>query len=171
MAEENAPEKVVKRSSPLLVVLSLLNILGLAALTFFVFSKFENLNAMNPAELGMTADAGVDIEREDDHTPGPMVDLGALTVNLTGRGGRGHLLRTTLQLELDTEEARAEAESKIMQIRYHLTRLLAGRRAEEVKGPEQMEVLRKAMIRRADAILSSKTGKVLNIWPQDWLVE
>ena len=156
--------------SKLLLVLSLINLLGLAGAFGYFFLQVQQMNerVASVQELAPVVDAGVDITDEENlRRPGPMVDIGSITVNIS----EGRLLKTSLQLELDTEEARAEAESKIMQIRYHLNRLLAARRPDEVIGPDQMENLRKAMIRRADAVLSSDKGKVLNIWPQEWLVE
>jgi hypothetical protein len=38
-------------------------------------------------------------------------------------------------------------------------------------GAEQMELVRKTMKNTADAVLASKTGRVLNVWPSEWLVE
>ena len=78
---------------------------------------------------------------------------------------------TTLSLEVDSEETRREAESKIVPIRFSLHKLLSSRRPEEVIGSEQMELVRKSMRRNADAMLASKKGKVLNVWPNDWIVE
>jgi flagellar basal body-associated protein FliL len=102
---------------------------------------------------------------------GPLVDLGGqIIVNLRGIDGRSRLLRTSLQIEVDSEETRREVESKIIVIRYKLTRLLSARRPEEVIGATQMEQVRENMKRAADAVLKSK-GKVVNVWPNDWILE
>ena len=167
MAEESAEKQ---GGGKLLLVLSLINLLGLAGAFGYFFLQVQQMNdrVSSVQELAPDADAGVDLTSEENlRRPGPMVDLGSITVNI----GQGRLLKTSLQLELDTEEARAEAESKIHEIRYHINRLLAARRPDEVIGPDQMENMRKAMVRRADAILDSEKGKVLNIWPHEWLVE
>ena len=34
-----------------------------------------------------------------------------------------------------------------------------------------MELVRNSMKRTADAVLASKKGKVVNVWPNDWILE
>ena len=46
----------------------------------------------------------------------------------------------------------------------------SARRPEEVIGATQMEQVRENMKRAADAVLKSK-GKVVNVWPNDWILE
>jgi len=72
---------------------------------------------------------------------------------------------------VDSEETRREAESKIIVIRFNLHKFLAAQCSQNVQGPEQMELIRKSMARSADAALASKNGRVLNVWPNDWIVE
>ena len=38
-----------------------------------------------------------------------------------------------------------------------------------VSGPEAMEALRKSMIRRANAVLSK--GRIVGVWPEEWIVQ
>ena len=112
------------------------------------------------------------IEEREEKSIGPIVELGGqIVVNLRGMDGRNRLLRTSLSIEVDSEETRQEVELNIVKIRYNLTRLLSSRRPEEVIGAEQMELVRNAMKRTADAVLASKKGHVVNVWPNDWILE
>ena len=106
------------------------------------------------------------LEEKEEKWVGPLVDLGGqIIVNLRGMDGRNHLLRTSLSIEVDSEETRREVESKIIMIRYSLTRLLSSRRPEEVIGAEQMELVRNSMKQTADAVLASKKAKLLTYGP------
>jgi flagellar basal body-associated protein FliL len=179
MADNSVEIANEKGGSKILTVLTLLHILATAALFYFVVTARQDLDkfkvdlAEKKAEQTELAENSVKLtaEEEDGKTMGPLVDLGSIRVNLRGSDGRDHRLMTTLSLEVDSEETRREAESKIVPIRFSLHKLLSSRRPEEVIGSEQMELVRKSMRRNADAMLASKKGKVLNVWPNDWIVE
>ncbi len=100
--------------------------------------------------------------------PGPTVDLGELKVNLKDPAG-GKLLMTKLQLELDSEESRAEVEHRLGAIRYALTRLLSEQKSSDCQGQKQMESLRKQMLRRANSRLNQ--ARIKEIWPTEWIVD
>jgi flagellar basal body-associated protein FliL len=179
MAEESTPEQGGGGGNRLMTVLMLLHILATGALGFFVFMNSDQIKAVNSKleEKQMTelqeasVSAKLTGEELDSSAMGPLVDLGVFRVNLTSSDGRDYRLQTTLSLEVDSEETRRIAESRIMPIRFHITKLLSSRRPEEVIGAEQMELIRKSMARTADAMLASKQGRVLNVWPNDWIVE
>jgi len=101
-------------------------------------------------------------------TPGPMVDVGTLVVNLKEAGGDKYL-KAKINLELDGDETLAEVEARLSQVKYQLTMLLSGQRVADVQGPEAMEALRKSMIRRANAVLSK--GRIVGVWPEEWIVQ
>ncbi len=177
-AEESKVTSGGGGTNKIFLVMFLINMLATLALGYFLMeAKMEISKQKEEAQKAVPktkGDAGVSVkesEEEKEYAPGPMVDLGALVVNIEGLDGRLYLLRTTLHIELDNEDARRETETKVVQLRYHLSQILASRKREELVGPEQMESLRKLMIRHANAVLASKKGKVLNIWPHDWLVE
>ena len=110
-------------------------------------------------------------EETDMQSMGPLMELPPLMVNLKGLDGSDRLLKTTLSLELDSEETRREAESLQIKISYNLRKLLSGLRPDDLVGDEQMELVRKNLRRRADAVLASKKGQVKNVWPTEWIVE
>jgi len=166
------------KTNIILIVVLAFNMIATLALGYFLMDSKKELSMLKEKEASekkvKAADVGVVIkenEEEKDSAPGPMVDLGAIVVNLEGFDGRIYLLKTSIQLELNNEDARREAETKIVQIRWNLQTFLASRKKDEVVGADQMEILRSAMIRKANATLSSKKGKVVSIWPQEWLVE
>jgi flagellar basal body-associated protein FliL len=180
MAEENVTEQEGGGGgSRLLMVLVLLHILGTGALGYLVFMNSNEIKAVTASlnekiEREKTEDsfnAKLTAEELDSSAMGPVVDLGVIRVNLTGTDGRDYRLQTALSLEVDSEETRREAESKIIVIRFNIHKLLTAQRPQNVKGPEQMELLRKSMARTADAALASQKGRVLNVWPNDWIVE
>ena len=180
MADDNSVEVTnEKGGSKILTVLTLLHILATAALFYLVFmarAEFDIIkDQVNKKQAAQAEKAENNVkltaEEKDGKTMGPLVDIGSIRVNLRGSDGRDHRLMTTLSLEVDSEETRREAESKLIPIRFSLHKLLSSRRPEEVIGSEQMELVRKSMRRNADAMLASKKGKVLNVWPNDWIVE
>ncbi len=107
------------------------------------------------------------VQSQSSGEPGPMVELGQLNVNLKDPAG-GKFLMTKLQLELDSEDSRAEVEQRIGSIRYELTRLLSEQTSSDCQGKEQMEILRKQMLRRANSRLNR--ARIKEVWPTEWIV-
>lgn len=180
MAEELSSSENAGGGSRLLVVIVIFQLLAIGGLAFFLFTMRQEVDtltqslAANQSNNQAIAEDNeqLTIEEREEKSIGPIVELGGqIVVNLRGMDGRNRLLRTSLSIEVDTEETRQEVESKIVMIRYNLTRLLSSRRPEEVIGAEQMELVRNAMKRTADAVLASKKGHVVNVWPNDWILE
>ncbi len=167
--EEGAEESKGGGAGKILLILGGINTLGLLGLAAFVVLRGGDA-PMSP-EQGMEAaemQAAADRPGGAEGQPGPMMELGTLVVNLREPTGDRYL-KTKIQLELDSEETRAEVESRLSQIRYQITMLLSGQRVADVQGPESMEALRKAMIRRVNASLSK--GRVVGVWPDEWIVQ
>jgi flagellar basal body-associated protein FliL len=173
-----------KGGSPLMLVLLLVNtlgVLGVGAYVVLVMPKGAPA-AMSPEAMaaqgggegkGGGGAAAKDPKGRPEGLPeggnaGPMLDLGEVIVNLREPGG-DHFLKTKLSLELDVEATRPEVEARLSQIRYQINMLLAGQRMADVQGPEKMEALRQAMVRRVNAVLTS--GRVVGVWPEVWIVQ
>ena len=107
-------------------------------------------------------------ENKPSAAPGPKVELGELIVNLKEPTGDRYL-KIKAELELDSEETRAEVEGRLQSIRYELNLLLSGQRVADVQGPDAIETLRKAMIRRANSRLAK--GRIVNVWPGEWILQ
>ncbi len=176
MAEDEEPEEGAEEgkgggAGKILLILGAINTLGLLGLAAFVVLGGGGDAPMSP-EKGMEAAemqaAAAGRPGGAEGEPGPMMELGTLVVNLREPTGDRYL-KTKIQLELDSEETRAEVESRLSQIRYQITMLLSGQRVADVQGPESMEALRKAMIRRVNASLSK--GRVVGVWPDEWIVQ
>ena len=169
--DQDGEPRPQKSGNKLLMILLLVNMVGLVGLGAFV-------------ALGMTKSAPppppedvVEEAMDDSDLPslgsnssegGPIVELKPLVVNLREPSGDRYL-KVKLHLELDAEETKVVVDSKLSQIRYQLTMLLAGQRVVDVQGPENMEALRKAMVRRANAVLHK--GRIVGVWPAEWIVQ
>ena len=178
MAEETSVAENNGGGGRLLIVIILFQMLAIAGLAYFVFTIKQDMGllqasrqAQNEAESEFNEEnETLAAEEKEPKSMGPMVKLGQLIVNLRGLDNRNHVLRTSLDIEVDTEETRREVESKITIIRYKLLSLLQNRRPQEVLGQNQVEMLRENMKRIADAVLKSE-AKVVNIWPTSWIME
>jgi flagellar basal body-associated protein FliL len=185
---EDGEKPKKKGGSPLMLVLLLVNtlgVLGVGAYVVLVMPKGAPA-AMSPEEMAAQGGsggkenagsgghgAGKEPKEKGEGAPesgaaGPMLDVGEVIVNLREPGG-DHFLKTKLSLELDVEETRPEVEARLSQIRYQINMLLAGQRMTDVQGPEKMEALRQAMVRRVNAVLTS--GRVVGVWPEVWIVQ
>jgi len=163
----------------MIIVLIVVMFISIGVLGFFLFQTKQELKTFMEASPGsMSApskitkdDAQLTAEEKEEKGMGPLVDLGGqIVVNLTGLDGRSRLLRTSLRNEVDSQETRRMVESKIVVVRYKLTRLLSSRRPEEVIGHTQMEQVRANMKSTVDAIFKSQ-GKIVDVWPSDWILE
>lgn len=180
MAEETpVAESSGGGGNRLLTVIVLIQLAAICVLYYMLFDLKAGVNLISDVSSAKAEkqeemsknNAELTLEERDEKGMGPVIDLGGqIIVNLRGLDGRSRLLRTNLQIEVDSEETRREVESKIIMIRYKLTRLLSARRPDEVIGPNQMEQVRDSMKRAADAVLKSQ-GKVINVWPSDWILE
>ena len=97
-----------------------------------------------------------------------MYELGSVVVNLREPGGDRYL-KAKLQLELDAPDTQTEVEQRASQIRFQINALLSGHRVADVQGPENMEALRKKMRRRANTVMTK--GKIVAVWPDEWIVQ
>ncbi len=171
MATEEEPLEEVKSGGggKLMLIVMLVNTLGLVGLAAFVVLGGLGNGASPEAKAGEIASAPVeDPKAEPEAPPGPVIELGVITVNLRDPGGQKYL-KARVQLQIDTEESRPEVEGRLSQIRYQIIHLLAGMKEADVKGSEPIEVVRKRMLRRANAAMSK--GKIVNLWPDEWVVQ
>ena len=156
------------------LLMGLVNTIGLLGLAFYIMSGGGGGGAAPPM---MTPEQMAEGSMAADPAPGasdlagaigPKVELGELVVNLKEPTGDRYL-KTKIELELDTEETRPEVEGRLSAIKYQLNLLLSGQRVADVQGPEAIETLRKAMIRRSNAVLAK--GRIVNVWPSEWIVQ
>ena len=182
MAEENEEPQVDEEESEesegggggkLVLIIGLINTIGLIGLAYMGmtggFGGGSSAPTLSPESIGESALQGKQAaEARPSAAPGPKVELGELVVNLKEPTG-DRFLKIKAELELDSEETRPEVEGRLMAIRYELNLLLSGQRVVDVQGPDAIETLRKAMIRRANSRLSK--GRIVNVWPGEWIVQ
>ncbi len=157
----------------LLLIISLVNVIGLLGIAAYVVLGGGGSSGpqMTPEEMAKMSAEGASPEKKMagiGDEPGPMFELGTMVVNLREPGG-DRFLKCKIQLELDAPETQAEVEQRASQIKYQLNALLSGHRVADVQGPENMESLRKKMQRRANTVMSK--GKIVAIWPDEWIVQ
>ncbi|MEE2755906.1 MAG: flagellar basal body-associated FliL family protein [Myxococcota bacterium] len=157
----------------LVLIIGLINTIGLIGLAYMGmtggFGGGGGGPTLSPEAMGESALQGKKtVEDRPSAAPGPKVELGELVVNLKEPTG-DRFLKIKAELELDSEETRAEVEGRLTSIRYELNLLLSGQRVVDVQGPDAIETLRKAMIRRANSRLAK--GRIVNVWPGEWIVQ
>ena len=175
MAKASEEEGVKrKKSGKGLVLIAGLNLLGLGAVVFFLVTQLDLVDARvieatkelenRVVEEEPTVVSG---ELTTNPTSGPTVDIGSVNTMLRTEGEEARLIRLRLVVELDNEIAKSEAEQKLSQLRFYLERVLAAEEISSVQGEELAEI-RAKLTRRADAVLSSQRGRVINVWPRGW---
>jgi flagellar basal body-associated protein FliL len=177
LAEETPVAESSGGSNRLLIIIVIVQTVAIAGLFYLVMPLAgelkelkENRKVQAQAEQEFNKEnETLTTEEEERKGTGPTVKLGQLVVNLRGLDNRNHVLRTSLDIEVDNEETRREVESNTTQIRYLLLSLLQNRRPNEVLGQNQLELLRESMKRTAGAVLTK--GKIVNVWPSSWIME
>lgn len=156
----------------LVLLIGLINTIGLLAIGAYVIlgggGGAQPMAPIDPAVQNAIDDNLPGAPDKPVGGPGPLVELGVLVVNLKEPTGDRYL-KAKINLELDSEETRAEVEMRTSAIKYQLTMLLSGQRVSDVQGPEAMESLRKSMKRRANAMLAK--GSITEVWPEEWIVQ
>jgi flagellar basal body-associated protein FliL len=184
MAEENDEPQVEEEveesegssgGGKLVLIIGLVNTLGLIGLAYMAmtgaFGGGGSGTTLSPEAMGessLQSDKKGGGQDRPSTAPGPKVELGELVVNLKEPTG-DRFLKIKVELELDSEETRPEVEGRLNAIRYQLNLLLSGQRVVDVQGPDAIETLRKAMIRRANSRLAK--GRIVNVWPGEWIVQ
>jgi len=182
MAEENEEQQTEEEEEEsggsgggkLVLMIGLVNTIGLIGLAYMAMTGGfggggGGGSTMSPEMMGETSLQHKKTEADKPSSaPGPKVELGELVVNLKEPTGDRYL-KIKAELELDSEETRPEVEGRLQAIRYELNLLLSGQRVADVQGPDAIETLRKAMIRRANSRLAK--GRIINVWPGEWIVQ
>lgn len=178
MAEEKAEAKAEaaptdgnKKSSLLVYILLVLNMLFLGAAGFMLYkSKSKQgpeatLDQVVEAQKGEgkpgehgTAEQGPTEEHKE--FLGKMVPLEMFLVNLAGAKGN-KLLKVTLELEVDSEKVQEEIDKRKPQIRDIIIVLLSSKTYQGVSTPEGKEILREEVKDTLNSFLT--TGKVSKV--------
>lgn len=99
---------------------------------------------------------------------GPMFKLDAFTVNLhEPRGNR--YLKTTIQLELDSDLLKPEVEKRLPQIQDIVLALLTSKTTEELQSLEGKFRLREELLSRINALLVN--GKLKRVYFTEFVIQ
>jgi len=103
--------------------------------------------------------------------PGPMYDIGTLTVNLLNSEGETGVryMRTGVVLELDSERTRREVEQREPQIVDRILSVMRQQTVTSVTGAEGQEKLRAEIVASVNDILVQ--GRVIQVWFTDLVVQ
>lgn len=102
--------------------------------------------------------------------PGPMYDVGTLTVNLQNDGAPGvRYVRTGVVLELDSQKTARELERREPQIVDRIIAVLREQTVESISGSEGQEKLRTQLLASVNEVLAE--GEVLQVWFTDLVVQ
>jgi flagellar basal body-associated protein FliL len=100
---------------------------------------------------------------------GPVFYMEPMFISLTDPGAE-RFLKVTLQLELDENlETRVELHQRRPQIDYTINQVLSGKRLAQVKGEKNVEGLRRLIRDRINMML--RKGRVVDVWPEEWIVQ
>lgn len=101
-------------------------------------------------------------------TIGPMVDINEFIVNIISEDN-AHYVKAALTLELDTEEAKEEANQRMPQIRDAILLLVGNKTYEELHDLQGKRQLKAELLSKINSFLQS--GKVQSIYFTDFVVQ
>ena len=107
-------------------------------------------------------------ETENQELIGPILSLDTFIVNLIGDRGKNYL-KAKIELELDSEKATAEINTRLPQIRDSILTLLSSKSNEDINSLEGKYQLRAEILTTINQYL--KTGKIKNVYFTDFIVQ
>ncbi len=179
MAEEENKEdsKNEKKSGSnmmlIVVIILILVILILGGVGAFLLlggddTSTSNTPAQNTAKTMPQRKGGSSARSTNLLTIGPMYPMEQFVVNLLSESG-ARFLKTSLDIELGSEEMSAEMDKKKPAIRDIIIRTLSSKTFEEVSTMKGKERLKDEIVQRINEILAD--GQVRNIFFTDFVVQ
>ncbi len=143
-----------------LVVLIIL--IGASVAAFFLLKK-------EPASEGKGLETGAPVpELTQNSQIGPMVDIEEFIVNIISEDSN-HYVKTSLTLELTSEESRQEIEERMPQTRDAILLLLGNKTYEELQDLQGKRQLKAELVNKINSFL--QTGKVKSIYYTNFVVQ
>ncbi len=107
-------------------------------------------------------------ENREEKTIGPMFPLDTFIVNLADRGGKRYL-RVTMNLELESEDVKAEVEKHLPQLRDSILMILPERTVNDIQTAEGKADLRDEIMAKLNNTLEK--GKIINIFFTEFVIQ
>lgn len=102
--------------------------------------------------------------------PGPMYDIGTLTVNLSNNGAPGaRYMRTGVVLEVDSDKTMRELEQREPQVVDRIISVMREQTAQSISGAEGQEKLRAQLLESVNEVLFE--GRIVQVWFTDLVVQ
>ena len=169
--EAQQPKKTRRFSGKKLIMFIVLPLLlligGGAASWWFLLRGAEPSPEDVPVE-GEAANQATEAEA-DPNQPSVFFELPEVTVNLVSDGKRTPFLRTTLVLDIESEEDQAIIESVLPRVVDHIQAYLRSLRVEDLQGADGMQRLRDELLTRARN--AAKPAKVRDVLFKQMLVQ
>ena len=119
--------------------------------------------------LGGGAEEQVEELAEDVYTPGIFYEVPDILVNLSGGEGRGTVLKISVSLELESEEARAQVDQWLPRIVDNFQIYLRELRLDELRGSAGLHRLREELLRRVS--LAAGTDEIRDVLFREMLLQ
>jgi flagellar FliL protein len=156
----------MKKKMVIIVAVVLLFLLGAVGAGFYViWSKISNLTP--PAQA--TENAGAPAEDgEAASQVGPILDLKTFIVNLADEDMQ-RFLKTSISVEMDSDEGLEEANQRLPQIKDHIVTLLPTKTSAEILSAEGKQVLRSQIVEGLNGFLSK--GRITSLYFTDFVIQ
>lgn len=154
----------------LLKLVMLVNLFGILSLGGFVVLTDDGPSVADQIGSSLSGENSIQRIAEERAAAlrlGPILKMESLSVPLAGP--TEYTLVLTLAVELEDEQALGDLERRTTRARFVMRGALASKRRDDVSGAKNMEQVRVELVRALNTIMPN--GKVVQVWPQAWLVE
>ncbi len=154
----------------IIVIAAVVLILGMMGGGFFLMwqkmsTSLAQIQSQNSPDKAAAEEAA---KAEKEAAMGPIYKMDTLIVNLADQGGKRYL-RITMELEVSNQEAVAEIDKRLPQLRDAILMVLPSKQYADISGTEGKIALRDELIAKMNAIL--KTGKINTIYFTEFVVQ
>lgn len=153
----------------IIIVLILILLIGGGLAAFLLLSGDDEMAPSNTQQQQSTQQVKTPGQRSENLISiGPMYPLDQFVVNLLSESG-SRFLKTSLDIELDSEDLASEMDAKKSAIRDIIIRTLSSKTFEEVSTMKGKDKLKDQIVERVNAALAD--GQVKNIFFTDFVVQ
>ena len=167
--EESGEEGAEPKKKPvLLIVIVIVALLLIVAIVVFAMMLSGSDEEEQMAADGQTQSKSSGAKDKDLLTVGSMYELESLTVNLLNENGRRYL-KTTINLEMSSEDLMPELDMKKAVIRDLIIQVLASKQIEEISTLNGKKRLKEEMINALNRRLVD--GNVDNVYLTEFVMQ
>lgn len=168
VVEEPKKKSGSKMMLIIIIVLILILLIGGGLAAFLLLSGGNEVTHSQPQQQSQRQMKVPGQRSENLISIGPMYPMDQFVVNLLSESGN-RFLKTSLDIELDSEELAAEMDTKKSAIRDIIIRTLSSKTFEEVSTIKGKDKLKDQIVEKINAALAD--GQVKNIFFTDFVVQ